>query len=293
MLPKISIIVPNYNGSATIKLCIESLLSLNYPKEKLEIIIVDNNSTDNSRTIISSYPVKLLLEKDTQSSYAARNKGVKEARGDVIALTDVDCIVDKDWLINSIKYLSEEDIGGIAGEILNFKPNTLVEEYQVYSNAVSQRRAYQHPYLPFAQTANAIYKRIVFEKIGEFEPHWISGGDVDFSWRMQIDAKMKLIYAKNCIVYHIHRMTSKGLYFQSKRCTHGAFLLNEKFHDKFAKFNTQRWILYSKIFKNQMQAWLFFLLYLLIRNKKIFFLYLSKIERLGSLKGCLEFLNKK
>lgn len=81
MTPKISIIVPNYNDASRISECIRSLLDLNYPKEKLEIIIVDNGSTDNSLQSIKAFPVKLLIEKDVKGSYAARNLGVKNAEG--------------------------------------------------------------------------------------------------------------------------------------------------------------------------------------------------------------------
>ena len=61
MIPKISVIVPNYNDASKLSECIRSLLDLNYPKEKLEIIIVDNGSTDNSIQVIKKFPVRLLV----------------------------------------------------------------------------------------------------------------------------------------------------------------------------------------------------------------------------------------
>lgn len=291
MIPKISVIVPNYNGSATIKRCIESLLSLNYPEEKLEIIIVDNGSTDDSIQKIKIFPVALLVEGSIKGSYAARNLGVKNAKGEIIAFTDADCVVDKQWLNNSLKYFLEEEVGGVAGKILGGEPKTLVEEYQLFVKALEQSRNFSHPYYPFAITANVMYKKFVFDKIGFFETNWISGGDVDFSWRMQIDGKMKLVYADDCIVYHYHRTSSKGLYLQSKRHIYGACLLNAKHDNKFHTINelNNKLILYLKTFRTYLEKIILFSALFLIKNKRIYFLYLSRISTLGYYKGLIQY----
>jgi glycosyltransferase involved in cell wall biosynthesis len=81
--PFISVVVPVYNGDRIIGNCVESLLNQSYPKDNYEIIVVDNGSTDNTRAIIKKYPVKMLIEDSIKSSYAARNKGIKHAKGEV------------------------------------------------------------------------------------------------------------------------------------------------------------------------------------------------------------------
>jgi len=295
MIPKISIIVPNYNGSFTLAACIQSLLILNYPKEKLEIIIVDNGSTDNSIQIIKTFPVRLLIEKDIKGSYAARNLGVKEATGEVLAFTDADCVVDKQWLINVVKYFSIENVGGVAGKVLGVKPKTLVEEFVTRSKAFDQSRFFNHDYCPFAITANVIYKKDVFNKIGTFETNWISGGDVDFSWRMQIHGKMKLVYADDCIVNHQHRTSPEGLYLQSKRHVYGACLLNEKYNNKFQTISelNNKLLLCSKMFRWYIEKVILFSAFLLFRKKRIYFLYLSRVSLLGYLKGIVQYRKDK
>lgn len=295
MIPKISIIVPNYNDASKLSACIQSLLDLNYPKDKVEIIIVDNGSTDNSMQIIKTFPVKLLTEKDVKGSYAARNLGVKNATGEVLAFTDSDCIVDKQWLYNSIKYLTEKDVGGVSGKILSGEPKTLVEEYQLLTKALDQSRYFSHPYYPFAVTANVIYKKSVFDKIGLFETHWISGGDVDFAWRMQIHAKMKLIYATDCSVYHHHRTSPTGLYLQSKRHIYGACLLNAKYANKFQIINelNSKLSLYVKMFRKCVEKIILFSAFFLFRNKRIYFLYLSRVSVLGYFKGLIQYRKDK
>lgn len=295
MIPKISVIVPNYNDASRLSKCIRSLLDLNYPKEKLEIIIVDNGSKDNSLQVIKEFPVKLLMEKNIKGSYAARNLGVKNAEREVLAFTDSDCVVDKQWLMNAVKYLAEEDVGGVAGKILGGEPETLVEEHQLLNKALDQSRYFKHPYYPFAVTANVIYKKIVFDKIGLFETHWISGGDVDFSWRMQIHGKMKLVYADDCVVYHHHRTSPEGLYLQSKRHIYGACLLNAKYNNKFQTLNelNNKLILYSKIFRKHIEKIILFSAFFLFRNKRIYFLYLTRVSTLGYLKGLIQYRKDK
>ena len=113
----ISVIVPVYNEEDNIGFLIKRLLSLNYPKNRYEIIIVDNNSKDNTPEIIKKYKVIYLNEKK-QSSYAARNKGIKKAKGNILAFVDGDCIPDKEWLKNTTKHFIEEKVDIIAGNII-------------------------------------------------------------------------------------------------------------------------------------------------------------------------------
>jgi glycosyltransferase involved in cell wall biosynthesis len=92
--PFVSIIVPVYNGSRTIDALLTSLLALDYPPDQHEILIVDNKSTDDTRQRIQRYPVTLLEETEIQGSYAARNRGIEAAQGEILAFTDADCVVE-------------------------------------------------------------------------------------------------------------------------------------------------------------------------------------------------------
>jgi len=95
--PFVSVIVGIRNEELFIEECIESLLRLNYPSDHYEIIIVDGMSSDKTRDLVQKYPVKLLLN-DKKNVAAARNLGVENAIGDLVAFTDGDCKVDSQWL---------------------------------------------------------------------------------------------------------------------------------------------------------------------------------------------------
>ena len=99
------------------------------------------------------------------------------------------------------------DVGGVAGSIEAFRVDSPVERYQARLS-IRADRAYHHKVLPFAQTANAAYKREVFERIGLFDPSLIFGGDLDFSWRMQSGPGLRLVYEALAVVWHRHRVQS-------------------------------------------------------------------------------------
>lgn len=146
----VSIIVPVYNNESQIENWIESVLSLNYPSSKVEIIVVDNNSKEDTYRTIQKIAVTSLIEHRVQSSYAARNEGIKRSRGGIIAFTDSDCSADKDWILKAVGCFQDENIGCVAGRIEGFSPSNYIEEYLVRTRCFSQGST---RFLPYLQTA--------------------------------------------------------------------------------------------------------------------------------------------
>ena len=200
MIPKISVIVPVYNDAQRIGKCIESLLQQTYPHEKYEVIIIDNGSTDETREVIKKYPVKLLIEDKIQSSYAARNKGIKNANNGIIAFTDSDCIVTPQWVREGVKALVSESADLVGGkvEFVYSKHKTAAELYDSITNlqtesVIKDRNA--------ATTANLFVKSSLFERIGLFPDSVKSGGDI--RWTSEATRTgFRLVYAPNAIVKH-------------------------------------------------------------------------------------------
>ena len=127
--PFTSIVVPVFNAGDTIDKLLRSLVTLNYPRERYEIIVVDNDSQDDSPQRAQQYPVKLLHELDIQSSYAARNRGIRAAKGDIIAFTDADCVAHLDWLRNLLADYEDHHWGGFAGGLGAYQPRTDVQRH--------------------------------------------------------------------------------------------------------------------------------------------------------------------
>lgn len=198
----ISIIVPVYNEENNIRFLIKRLLNLNFPKDKYEIIVVDNNSKDDTPEIIKKYKVIYLNEKK-QSSYATRNRGAKKAKGNILAFIDGDCVPDKEWLKNAnTHFINNKNVDIIAGDItlsINYSiPLKLIDIYQLITMGERQRNSEKEGK---CSGGNLIVKRKIFEKIGYFDKRLISGGDGEWTKRAT-QYGFKIRYYEDVKIYH-------------------------------------------------------------------------------------------
>ena len=215
-LPSISVIVPVYNAQDNIATLIESLLNQVYPKDLLEIIIIDNNSNDQTKDIIRRFPVKLIEKNDIQSSYAARNEGIKNAAGDYLAFIDADCIATDFWVAEGINALISESADLAAGKVEFYfsKEKTAAEMYDSITQMQSQKTVTEKK---TAATANIFVKASLFQQIGFFS-EVTSGADATWT-KKATNNGFKLIYADKAIVKHPARNLKQ---FLKKRFRTGA-----------------------------------------------------------------------
>lgn len=228
MNPIFSIIIPTFNRKSLVIKCVKALLDQNFSKINYEIIVVDNNSSDGTVEALKDFPIKLLVEKK-QGSYSARNKGISQAKGSWIVFIDDDCLAQKDMLVNFQKFTSDSKIGALAGKIIQLNTHTFLDDWLKRTRIVNQKMALNHPYLPFALTANVSYQKEIFDKIGLFDDTFSNGGDIDFSWRMQIQTGLKIKYIPQAIVYHQPRETFKKFLKQVYFYGYGEKMLENKF----------------------------------------------------------------
>ena len=208
-LPKVSVIVPVYNAEKYIRLLIESLLDLDYPKELLEIILIDNNSRDKTTEIIKRYSVMLLEEKTVQSSYAARNVGIQNANSEILAFTDADCIVTPQWIREGVKVLVSQSADLVGGriEFIYSKQKTAAELYDSIFNLQNESNVRERN---SATTANLFVQSHVFKTTGLFPDLVQSGGDIQ--WTSGATKRgFSLVYAPNAIVQHPTRQLKELL----------------------------------------------------------------------------------
>ncbi len=206
----VSIVVPVFNGGSTIASCLDSLLDLNFPPDRFEIVVVDNASTDDTLDILANYEGKVrLLSETTRGPAAARNTGVRQATGDIIAFTDADCTVDRDWLEHLTKPLNEDDIGIVGGEILSRRPSTGIEQFD--ETIHNHRMAIEVFRPPYAITMNWASPRQLLLDVDLFDESFVRCEDVDLSQRI-LQRGQRMVYQREAVVYHRNESTLPGLF---------------------------------------------------------------------------------
>jgi glycosyltransferase involved in cell wall biosynthesis len=126
--PSLSIIVPVLNMGKTIRATLDSLMRLEYPTDNMEIIIVDGKSRDDTRKIVEEYPVQL-VDQEGKGLNAARNTGIKYSNGEILAYTDGDCVVPKDWAKKIVKNFEDPFIGFVGGTMEGYDRNSILSNY--------------------------------------------------------------------------------------------------------------------------------------------------------------------
>lgn len=205
--PYISVVCPLYNSEKYVHPLLTSLINQTYPKDKYEIICIDNGSTDKTIEFLKEYDIKILQE-SIQSSYAARNKGILHAKGDIIAFIDSDCIADNKWLAEGIKVFLSTNADMVSGNIEFFFKDTsnpweALDSILHMNNKENFKKG-------LAATANLFVKKEVFKTHGLFNYHSQSGEDRAWTFSAS-KAGYKLQYAHNCRVLHPTRGKSELL----------------------------------------------------------------------------------
>jgi cellulose synthase/poly-beta-1,6-N-acetylglucosamine synthase-like glycosyltransferase len=226
-LPYVSVIVPVRDGESTIADCLDAILATDYPPDRREIFVVDNGSSDGTAGLIKARPVGYLREEEPGVSNA-RNRGIAESRGEILAFVDADCRVEPQWLTELVRPFEDPDVGSVAGDLQHAPPTTAAERQAARMLGNWQRFAFtSNPAYPI--TANAAYRRDVLDRIGPFDPHMTRAQDVELGLRFQERSGLRLAYAERAIAWHQHRSTQRGFFRQQLGWAYGAGLVGAKF----------------------------------------------------------------
>ncbi|MCI0603021.1 glycosyltransferase [bacterium] len=236
--PMFSVVVCSYNGSKTIEQCLASLTKLKYPN--YETIVLDDGSTDSTAAIASKYPVRLIRTKN-QGLSSARNCGMKEAKGEIIAYIDDDAYADPHWLNYLAIAFQETNYCCIGG------PNLVPGEDEWIAQCVGRSPGGPTHVLLSDHDAehvpgcNLAIRKSVLEAIGGFDPQFrIAGDDVDLCWRLE-NAGHKIGFHPGAMVWH-HRRNSISSYFRQQRGYGKAeVLLARKWPEKYNYVGHVNW----------------------------------------------------
>lgn len=206
LVPFVSVIVPVRNSPERIARCIEALQDQTYPEDRFEIIIVDNGSTDETPDVIRRYPVVYREETSVQSPYAARNKGIEAARGDIIALIDANCFATPRWLEEAVATMTGEQADLVGGRVTFLFPGREKSAAEMYDSLSNVKMKESIEGRKVAKGGNLLVRKEVFTKIGLFPGHIRSGMDVFWTGKAS-RAGCKLVYSEKAEV----RYPARGL----------------------------------------------------------------------------------
>jgi glycosyltransferase involved in cell wall biosynthesis len=182
--PYVSIIVPTLNEERHISKCLESLVSLKYPKDRYEIIVVDNGSTDATLSLCGMYATSIHVFPGVNVS-EIRNLGTRNAKGEIFAFIDGDCVADACWLENAVRSIALEPC--VTGAYCGIPAESTWVERAWSARAPRGRREVAH-----IGTANLIVPATVFRQLGGFDPRLRTGEDYEFCTRAKQITKVVL-----------------------------------------------------------------------------------------------------
>ena len=196
-LPTVTVVIPIFNEEERIDPLVTCLRQQTYPQELLQILFVDNMSTDSTREKLSAAGFEPLLESQVQNADAARNRAIEQATGEIIAFTDADCMPDKNWINAAIRHFRTSNADLVAGEIqVAAEEPGPAELYDIATNLRHDRSVTQRH---VAFTANLFVRRHVIDHVGFFRP--FCGGDHEFTLAAH-HAGYRLDYSAESIVSH-------------------------------------------------------------------------------------------
>jgi len=207
--PAVSVIIPVRNRPAQITACLRSLIRLDYPAEKLEIIVVDDASEDATPEAVSRFPeVRLLRMPQHRQASFCRNRAAESARGDILAFIDSDCLADSTWLKELVPAFRDTSLGALGGRVDGAFEQSGLDRYEKVKSALNMgawfKRSEQAELFFYVPSCNFLVKRDAFQNLGGFRETLYVGEDVDFCWRLQ-DAGYSLEYRPMGSVSHKHR----------------------------------------------------------------------------------------
>jgi len=198
--PLVSVIIPVRNAQRSIGLLLDSVARIEYPSSQIEVIIVDNGSTDDTRGVVARYPVVMLEETAIRSSYAARNRGIARARGEILAFTDADCLVTPGWIREGIR-LVEDGSADLVGGRVEFFLSAGQPAAEIFDAASHMHSEDLVAAGKGAATANLFVRADVARRVGPFPETVRSGGDMIWT-KSAVTMGFRLAYAANAVVRH-------------------------------------------------------------------------------------------
>lgn len=197
-IPSVSILIPAFNEEDSIESTIKNILEIDYPKNNLEIIVIDDGSTDRTYEIAKKYEGKIkILRKENGGKASALNLGILNAKNEFIAVIDADSLLERDALKNCMKYFDEKDVAAVTSHILPKEKNKLLEKLQNIEFmiiALTRKLKERLNIIDATPGPLSVYKKSVLVNLGMFDENNLTE-DIEIAWRILRNGyKIKMAY---------------------------------------------------------------------------------------------------
>jgi GT2 family glycosyltransferase len=196
--PDVSVIVPVRDGAGSLPALLDSLSAQKLPRERFEVIVVDNASRDRTAAVAREHGATVVSE-PVANRARARNRGAAAARSERFAFTDADCVAEPGWLDGLLACAGRAPLLAGPVRVSAGEPPNLVERYESLWRFAQEHWVAEG----WAATANLMVERSAFERIGGLDPAYRHiGEDVDFCLRAG-RAGLKLELCPGAVVFHL------------------------------------------------------------------------------------------
>ncbi|MBN1259730.1 MAG: glycosyltransferase [Anaerolineae bacterium] len=202
--PDISIIIPAYQAGDIIGMCVSALNQQTFPRDRYEILVVDDASTDSTPAAAAEAGSDRVLTIAHQGPSGARNAGVAAALGEIVLFTDADCIPGPEWIARMTAPFADPDVMGAKGTYRTRQPELMARLVQLEFEIRYERMAHL-PQIDFVDTYAAAYRRSLLQQCGGFDTAFPvpSAEDVELSFRLAREGN-RFVFVPEAWVWHRH-----------------------------------------------------------------------------------------
>lgn len=207
-LPMVSVVIPVYKRPVEIRECLASLEKLDYPADKVEVIVVDDASRDHTPAVVRRSDARLIIQPYNRGQSAARNTGAGVARGEIIAFLDSDCMASPRWLRDLVPYFQDPRVALVGGFVDSYYRKKRMDRYEQVCSALNMgpqsAMGRGENCVFYVPTCNMLVRKDIYAQAGGLDANLRVGEDVDLCWRLMA-AGHHLLYIPRGDVSHKHR----------------------------------------------------------------------------------------
>lgn len=228
-MTRCSIIIATYNQAERLEKCLEGLKKTSFPPDSVEIIVVDNNSRDNTESVVRSFSEVKYLKEERQGASYARNRGISESTARVVVFLDADSIPSENWLKNITEPFNDPSVGAVGGAIYPIKKNNIISRYLGLSLFMRYPRYGKKRDIKGYPSCNlAVRKDSIGEGFDVDSFPLLYGEDKDLCYRILKEGK-RIVFSPQAVVYHCHAETLKEFFTLLTKSSRGRANFGKKY----------------------------------------------------------------